>query len=413
MFYHNCVMFSHPVTEEEIVSEKNTDIVNQVTQQAKQTWTKISPSLQALLLKSTQWLIPALQSLNKKLTEVAPTQSSLSNEEGGAKKVPAQQDTKAKAIAILVSIGTQTLQFLIKALESLQHKLEATSASAQDGTAQDLTAPALPKAPLQPGDPLPLPDQVKQEVGTAWTFVQKQLVPVVLAFITKVVDKIDPPISAAWQKVTATPTVANTWTKVESSDPWKKVSTAIAPALRSMQSILGQIQLSDSVKHILEKRAAVTTLVLVFALLILLKPTRALSHAVKAPTQSPTQISRQTKQPIQKPFSDLVAPEKGDRAVSPNKVKVNDIQVQVTDASKKYGEGLIKSVQTNFKLGRLIVELTDAWYQLDPDRQSQLMSDLLSRSQSLKFQKLLVADSEMHLVARSPVAGTEMVIVRR
>jgi hypothetical protein len=404
----NCVMFSHPVTEEEIVSEKNT-IVNQVTEQAKQIWSKISPSFEKLLLKSTKGLIPALQSLNQKLSPEVPSKSSLSSEDagvesGGAKKVPTPQNpTLAKAIAVVRPIAAKTLQFLIKTLETLQRKLEANA------SALALAAPT-----LKPGDPLPLADQVQREVGTAWQFVQKQLVPVVLTFLTQVVDKIDPPISSAWQKLTAAPPVASAWAKVESNDNWKKVNTAIAPALRSMQSVLGQIQLSDAVKHILEKRAAVTTLLLALVLLFTLKPARVFSHnSAKAPTQAPTQIARQVKPTAQKPIGNLTAPEKSDTPVSAKKVVVSDIQTQVSDVSKKYGEALIQSVQTNFKQGRLIVELTDAWYQLEATKQSQLMSDLLARSQSLKFTKLLVADSEMRLLGRSPVAGNEMVIVRR
>jgi hypothetical protein len=399
-------MFSHPVTEEEIVSEKNT-IVNQVTELAKQTWSKVSPSLQRLLLKSTQGLIPALQGLNQKLVkEVTPESSdNIGTESGGAKKVPASQNANlAKAIALLKPIASQTLQFLIKTLESLQRKLESSPAISSMGT---------PRPALKPGDPLPLADQVQQEVGVAWKFVQTQLVPAVLAFTTKVVDKIDPPVSSAWQKFTANPTVASTWAKVEANDLWKKSSTAIAPIGRSMQSILGQIQLSDGVKHILEKRAAVTALVLVVTLFFWIKPLHVLSFNSKSPTPAPDQIAKQVKQPLQKPIADVTTPEKSGKPVAVKKVVVNDTKTQISDVSKKYGEALVQSVETNPKVGRLIVSLGDAWYQLDAPKQSQLMSDLLARSQSLKFPKLVVADSEMHLIARSPVAGDEMVIVRR
>jgi hypothetical protein len=403
-------MFSHPVTEEEIVSEKNT-IVNQVTELAKQTWSKVSPFLQRLLLKSTQGLIPALQGLNQKLVkEVTPESSdNIGMESGGARKVPTTQNPNlAKAIALLKPIASKTLQFLIKTLESLQRKLESSPAiSAPQGFT------GTPRPALKPGDPLPLADQVQQEVGVAWKFVQTQLVPVVLTFTTKAVEKIDPPVSSAWQKFTANPTVASTWAKVEANDLWKKSSTAIAPVGRSMQSILGQIQLSDGVKHILEKRAAVTALVLVVTLFFLVKPLHVLSFNAKAPTPAPTQIAKQVKQPIQKPVADLTTPEKTGKPVAVKKVVVNDTKTQISDVSKKYGEALVQSVETNPKVGRLIVSLGDAWYQLDAPKQSQLMSDLLARSQSLKFPKLVVADSEMHLIARSPVAGNEMVIVRR
>jgi hypothetical protein len=70
-------------------------------------------------------------------------------------------------------------------------------------------------------------------------------------------------------------------------------------------------------------------------------------------------------------------------------------------------------VQTNFKRGRLIVALNDGWYQLEPTQQTQLVNDLQNRSRSLNFKKLLVADNANHLIARSPVTGDEVIILRK
>jgi len=73
---------------------------------------------------------------------------------------------------------------------------------------------------------------------------------------------------------------------------------------------------------------------------------------------------------------------------------------------------LLGSVQTNFKRGRLIVALNDDWYQLDPQKQKQLVTDLQNRTRSLNFKKLLVADAQSNLIARSPVTGNEVIILR-
>jgi len=74
---------------------------------------------------------------------------------------------------------------------------------------------------------------------------------------------------------------------------------------------------------------------------------------------------------------------------------------------------LISVLVLNFKRGRLIVALNDGWYNLEPSQQTQLVTDLQTRSQSLNFKKLFVSDAQNHLIARTPVTGNEVVILRQ
>lgn len=88
------------------------------------------------------------------------------------------------------------------------------------------------------------------------------------------------------------------------------------------------------------------------------------------------------------------------------------IQDQVAEITNQYANGLVQSVQANFRASRLTVNLSEGWYGLSENQQSKLANDLLKRTQQLNFSKLELADSEGTLVARSPVVGPEMVILR-
>lgn len=88
------------------------------------------------------------------------------------------------------------------------------------------------------------------------------------------------------------------------------------------------------------------------------------------------------------------------------------IQDQVAEISNQYASGLIQSVQANFRTSRLTVTVSDGWYGLSETQQSKLANDLLKRTQQLNFIKLELTDSDGTLLARSPVVGPEMVILR-
>lgn len=385
------------------MSQKAPDTLGNLLQQLKQGWGKVAPILRSQLVKLLAISIPALEKLDARLATKPDTKPESAAE--GAE----QSSSGANAAR---SQADKLLRSLIQSLENLRHQLE--TAPSDPTTATNQVAAPDPAAVLtpasEPATKLPLADQVRQELSIAWKFVREQLVPVILSFLTRVVEKIDPPLTKAYsaisEKVKATPAIVNNWEKLKASSFWQKTSTATAPALRAASEKLATIKVPDNVKPILEKRVASTTLIVALVLLILFKPTpasRLTAKAPKLPTAAPTT----------KTSDRLAPPERGDSPLSPDKIEISNIQAQVADVSKKYGEALIQSVQTNFKLGRLIVELTDAWYQLDPGQQDKLMAELLGRSQKLKFKKLLVSDASQHLIARSPMVGKEMVILKR
>jgi hypothetical protein len=385
------------------MSQKAPEIVGNILKQISQVWGKTAPTLRLQLNKLLANLISALEKLSGKLA-TQPDTSSTETETAAA---------SSNIIQVVRSQANKLLQLLIKGLGNLRQRLDVGDTPVLDSVTETAQSTE-PAAVLNPADSqakLPLADQVRQELSIAWKFVQEQLVPVILSFLTKVVEKIDPPLTKAYgvvsEKIKATPAIVNNWEKLTTSSLWQKASTSTAPVWRAIGEKLAEIKIPDNVKPILEKRVASTTLVVALVLLILLKPSPTPRGIAKAP-KLPTAVAPTTK------ISDrLAAPEKGESPLSPEKIAISNIQAQVADISKKYGEALIQSVQTNFKLGRLIVELSDAWYQLDASKQEQLMAELLGRSQKLNFKKLLVADASQHLIARSPLVGNQMVILKR
>ncbi len=386
-----------------MTENKTKEVIEGVSKQVGQAWTKTQPQLQALLLKLVKSLLPALRNLQTKLTT-----SDLATTDNETPIAGSTNPTLDKALKTGRTISAKAIAALIVALTKLQQSLETETTLDSTGEAA-----ALLNASTEPSSELV--EQVKKEFGIAWKFVKEQVTPKVLSFLQFSVDKLDPIATNAWQKAStkaaATPSLVNSWEKLQQNDAWKKTVTATAPIWRSISGIAVQVPLSDEVKRILDKRAGTVALVTLFSLLIILKPSHAHSQNIKKVAATPAPMSKVTQK---KPPSvnDLVKPERGDVPLTSEQIAIAKIQTQVSEVANQYGEALLGSVQTNFKRGRLIVALNDGWYQLEPSKQTQLVTDLQNRSRSLNFKKLLVADAENHLIARSPVTGDEVVILR-
>ncbi|MFZ4728794.1 MAG: hypothetical protein ACOYMQ_09060 [Pseudanabaena sp.] len=397
-----------------MTENKTKEVIEGVSKQVGQTWTKVQPQLQALLLKLIKSLLPALSNLQTKLTK-----SDLATKEGGETiAAPSSENlssnpTLNKALNIGKGFTAKAIATLIVALTKLKQSLDGQESTLDAGESAGLL-----NASSEADSPLVA--QVKQEFGIAWKFVKEQVTPKILSFLQMTVDKLDPIATNVWQKAStkaaSTPSLVNSWEKLQENDAWKKTVTATAPIWRSISEIAVQVPLSDEVKRILDKRAGTVALITLFSLLIILKPSHALSQNVKKVAATPAPINKPITTAKKQPPAvnkDLVKPERGDAPLNAEQIEIAKIQTQVSEVANQYGESLLGSVQTNFKRGRLIVALNDGWYNLEPSQQTQLVTDLQTRSQSLNFKKLFVADAENHLIARTPVTGNEVVILRQ
>jgi hypothetical protein len=98
---------------------------------------------------------------------------------------------------------------------------------------------------------------------------------------------------------------------------------------------------------------------------------------------------------------------------TPEQSLIASIQAQLTEISNRYTTALVQSVQPDFRRSRLTVRVSDSWYQLSPQQQNELGDQWWARSQELDFSQSYVTDASGTVVARNPVIGSSMVILKR
>jgi len=129
--------------------------------------------------------------------------------------------------------------------------------------------------------------------------------------------------------------------------------------------------------------------------------------AVPAPILSP-------ESPESPPDSNLEQPApRPSLKLTPEQTLIAAIENQVAEVTSAYADGLIQSIQANFRNSRLTVKVSDGWYDLSPTRQDRLAIEMLKRSKQLDFSAIELTNQEGILLARSPVVGAEMVILQR
>lgn len=99
--------------------------------------------------------------------------------------------------------------------------------------------------------------------------------------------------------------------------------------------------------------------------------------------------------------------------LTPEQNLIASIENQVDEITESYADGLIQSIQANFQRSRLIIKVGDDWYNLKPAQQDNLAARMLERARELDFSHLEITNPEGTLLARSPVVGTNMVILKR
>jgi hypothetical protein len=138
---------------------------------------------------------------------------------------------------------------------------------------------------------------------------------------------------------------------------------------------------------------------LLLALLLWL-PITILSHRPSA--------AKTTNQPVQTARRDQV---NSALEPAPDLNRIAAIQDQLAEVTAEYADGLIQAVRANFTRENLTVTVNNDWYTLSDLQRNQLANELLKRSKKLAFDQLEIVDLEGTLLARSPVVGTNMVIL--
>lgn len=141
---------------------------------------------------------------------------------------------------------------------------------------------------------------------------------------------------------------------------------------------------------------------------------RAVATHAPAGAEEP---SFETETPAPLPAPELAEPPSPEEAPplapSPEQRLIADIQDRVSAISRSYGVGLIQSVEVNVPANTLGVNLAEAWYGLLTSQQNEIAQDIYQQAQGLNFGTLQLRDPDGVVVARNPVVGNTMVVLRR
>ena len=89
------------------------------------------------------------------------------------------------------------------------------------------------------------------------------------------------------------------------------------------------------------------------------------------------------------------------------------MQDKVSKITSQYSNQLIVSGEADLLGSRLLIRVSDDWYQLNKSRQDEFANGTLKSSQKFNFNKLEIQDVQNNLIARSPVVGNKMIILQR
>ena len=99
--------------------------------------------------------------------------------------------------------------------------------------------------------------------------------------------------------------------------------------------------------------------------------------------------------------------------ITPEQILVSAIQKKISEITSQDYEELIVSGEADLLAGRLLIKVSDDWYQMDKSSQDKFVNETLQRSQQFKIRKLAIQDLQDNLIARSPVVGNKMIILQR
>ena len=99
--------------------------------------------------------------------------------------------------------------------------------------------------------------------------------------------------------------------------------------------------------------------------------------------------------------------------ITPEQILFSAVQKKISEIASQDYEELIVSGKADLLAGRLLIKVSDDWYQMDRSSQDKFVNETLQRSQQFKIKKLEIQDLQDNLIARSPVVGNKMIILQR
>ncbi|MFM9266383.1 hypothetical protein [Tychonema sp. BBK16] len=194
---------------------------------------------------------------------------------------------------------------------------------------------------------------------------------------------------------------------------------SIVKLVRSLLPASLSQKLSDPILNV---AIAAILLVVVSSTLNILSGKPADQIAIAPPANLPNVIAPSESQSakFKSKLPDLVAPTAPKPIetlqpppLTPEQSLIAGIQNQVAETSDRLGGGLVKSIQANVVSSILTLKIAEDWYRLSELEQNQLVNQMFKEANLLDFRNLEVMNLEGKLIARSPVVGSEMIILDR
>jgi hypothetical protein len=101
----------------------------------------------------------------------------------------------------------------------------------------------------------------------------------------------------------------------------------------------------------------------------------------------------------------------GTLPISPEETLITAVRSQFSTLASQYPAGLISNLELDNERQLAIVTLGNLWASLTGEQQQQVAQSLWQQAQAYQMAKVEMRSSNGHLLARSPVVGSDMVIV--
>lgn len=118
-------------------------------------------------------------------------------------------------------------------------------------------------------------------------------------------------------------------------------------------------------------------------------------------------------EPIPEPVIEASPEPAPEPELTPEQKQIAAIQTQVMEVSDRFIGGLVTSVEPQVDRARLKVRVSEDWYRFKPDQQDRFANELWEKSQSIELPKLEITDAQGGLIARPPIVGDSMIILKR
>ncbi len=325
---------------------------------------------------------------------------------------PTYKQTGVQVLPLLRGVSIRALRTTVRGLEGAINKLEADTST---------------------GATLPISPKLQTQIRSGWNRVVpflknlwQRFVPLWAKLVTQIRTRLPENVSQtlndrALSSIVAGVLIVLFWTtsSLFSSKPPIKVAVAPSPTERTAPK--KNTSVSKPIQPEFGSPAPIAI------------PTDLTAPELEKPAISPEPIAEKPSEPVvAEPAPSPIAeppiavgtatsgavpePEKPAAPIvplTPEQTLIASIQDQVATITDPYSSGLIGSIKPSFGKSRLSVLVSDGWYGLNRSQQDKLGDELLKRSQELDFSNLEIIDRQEMVLARSPVVGSTMVILKR